>query len=160
LTEVTLAGTVHVYVPAEEYVWIEVGETVKFTPLLGMPPTVTTTFPDVTPLGTVTPMLLVLQLVTLAAVPLKVTVLAPRVDPKLLPAIVTGIPIGPEIGERPVITGVGITVKFTPLLATPPTVTTTLPLIAGPGTVTAMLLVLQVVAVACVPLKVTVLAHW
>jgi hypothetical protein len=160
LTEVTPAGTVHVNVPAEEYIWTEVGETVKFTPLLGMPPTVTTTFPDVAPLGTVTPMLVALQLVTLAAVPLKVMVLAPRLDPKLLPAIVTGIPIGPEIGERLVIAGVGITVKLTPLLATPPAVTTTFPVVAGPGTVTRMLLMLQLVAVACVPLKVTVLAHW
>jgi hypothetical protein len=43
------------------------------------------------------------------------------------------------------------------LLATPPTVTTTLPVVAPAGTGTTMLLADQVVGVAAVPLKVTVL---
>jgi len=51
--------------------------TVKTTPLLATPPTFTTTFPLVAPVGTVTPMLVALQLVTGAAVPLNVTVLLP-----------------------------------------------------------------------------------
>lgn len=54
-----------------------VSDIVKFTPLLLMPPTVTTTLPVGAPLGTVTAMLVALQLVTVASVPLKVTVLAP-----------------------------------------------------------------------------------
>ena len=48
-----------------------------------------------------------------------------------------------------------VTVKLTPLLATPPTVTTTLPLVAGYGTVVVMLVGLQLVTVAAVPWKVT-----
>jgi len=51
--------------------------TVKLTPLLGKPPTVTTTLPDVAPAGTGTAMLVALQLVGDAAVPLNVTVLVP-----------------------------------------------------------------------------------
>ena len=46
----------------------------------------------------------------------------------------------------------------TPLLACPPTVTTTLPVVAPAGTATVMLAVLQALAIpADVPLKVTVL---
>src|SRR3989441_8430805 len=44
-----------------------------------------------------------------------------------------------------------------PLLATPPTVTTTLPVVAPAGTGTTMLVAAHVVGVAVVPLKVTVL---
>jgi hypothetical protein len=46
------------------------------------------------------------------------------VAPKFAPVIVTTVPIGPEVGDRPVMFG-GIA-KATPLLATPPTMTTTL----------------------------------
>jgi hypothetical protein len=48
-------------------------------------------------------------------------------------------------------------VNATPLLATPPTVTTTFPVVAALGTGTTMLVALQPVGVAAVPLKVTVL---
>jgi hypothetical protein len=50
---------------------------VKFTPLLAAPLTVTTTFPVLAPLGTVTVTLVALQLVTVATVPLNLTVLVP-----------------------------------------------------------------------------------
>ena len=50
-----------------------------------------------------------------------------------------------------------VTVKLTPMLATPPTVTTTLPVVAPVGTEVTMLVALQLVAVPGVPLKVTVL---
>src|SRR5260370_11039909 len=51
-----------------------------------------------------------------------------------------------------------VTVKFAPLLATPPTVTTTLPVVAPAGTGTVMLVAVQLLAVpAGVPLNVTVL---
>jgi hypothetical protein len=134
------------------------GEAVKLAPLLPSPPTVTTTLPVVAPLGAVTPMLLALQLVTLAAVPLKVTVLVPWLAPKLPPVIVTAVPTGPEVGDRLVIQGA--TVKLTPLLASPPTVATTLPVVAPLGTDTPMLVALQLVTLAAVPLKVTVLVPW
>jgi hypothetical protein len=62
------------------------------------------------------------------------TVLLPCVAPKFVPAIVTTAPTGPELGVRLVMLGVGRTVKLTPLLGTPFTVTTTLPLVAPLGT--------------------------
>jgi len=130
--------------------------TVKFTPLLATPPTVTTTFPLVAPAGTGATMLVVLQPVGVAVVPLKVTVLAPCVVPKFVPAIVIDVPTCPEVEFKLVMLGAGtVIVKFTPLLATPPTVTTTLPVAAPPGTVAVMLVALQLVAVAAIPLKVT-----
>jgi hypothetical protein len=50
-----------------------------------------------------------------------------------------------------------VTVKLTPLLATPPTVTTTLPVVAPAGTGITMLVPLQLVGVAAIPLNFTVL---
>ncbi len=136
--------------------------TVKLTPLLATPPTVTTTFPVMAPVGTDVARLVPLQLVTVAAVPLNVTVLVPCVDPKFAPVIVTAVPTGPEVADRLVITGaeVGVTAKFTPLLTTPPTVTTTFPVVAPVGTDVARLVALQLVTVAAVPLNVTLLVPW
>src|SRR5256712_299191 len=132
--------------------------TVKFTPLLATPPTVTTTFPVAAPAGTDAVMLVALQLVAVAAVPLNLTVLDPCVAPKFAPAIVTEVPINPDVGFKLVMLGAGtVTVKLKPLLATPPTVTTTLPVVAPAGTGTTMLVALQLVAVAAVPLNLTVL---
>ena len=135
------------------------GVTVKRTPLLATPPTNTTTFPVVAPCGTGTVMLVLLQFEDLDCVPLNWTKLdmVPTVGPKLLPVIVIIPPIGPKVGLILVMLGGGVTVKETPLLARAPTVTTTLPLVAPEGTATLMLLELQEDAVACVPLKVTVL---
>jgi hypothetical protein len=79
--------------------------TVKRTPLPEKPPTVTTTFPVVAPLGTGTAILVLLQVVGVPAVPLNVTVLVPWVAPKLVPVIVTELPTGPEFGEILVIRG-------------------------------------------------------
>jgi hypothetical protein len=75
--------------------------------LLATPATPTTTLPDVAPPGTGTTMLVADQLVGVAAVPLNVTVLAPLVDPKFDPAIVTDVPIDPLAGVRFVIEGGG-----------------------------------------------------
>jgi hypothetical protein len=133
--------------------------TVKVTPLLFNPPTVTTTFPVEAPGGTESEMFVGVQEIPwVAATPLKVTV--PKVDPKFAPVIVTGIPIGPKTGLKPVITGGTKTVKLTALLDWPPTVTTTLPVVAPVGTGTVMLVALQSVGVAATPLNVTVLAPW
>src|SRR5437763_1381463 len=129
--------------------------TVKFTPLLATPPTVTTTLPVVAPPGTDATMLVALQLLVLAAVASKVTVSV--VVPKLVPVMVTAVPTGPVVGFRLVMAGADeVTVKFAPLLAIPPTVTTTLPVVAPLGTDTTMLVALQLAVVAEVPLKVTV----
>jgi len=129
-------------------------DTAKLTPLLATAPTVTTTFPVVAPLGTGAMTLVAVQLVGVAAVPLNFTVLVPWVVPKFIPAIVTEVPTDPDKGDRLVM--FGVIVKFTPLLATPPAVTTTLPLVAPFGTGTMMLVALQLVTTAEIPLNVTV----
>jgi hypothetical protein len=125
-------------------------------PLLFTPLANTTTFPVVAPDGTVTPMLVALQLVTLAAVPLKLTVPDPCVDPKFVPVIVTAAPTAPVVIDRLVMLGAETTVKFTPLLFTPLANTTTFPVVAPDGTVTPMLVALQLVTLAAVPLNLTV----
>jgi hypothetical protein len=134
--------------------------TVYGSALLARPPTVTTTLPEVAPAGTGTTMLLADHDVGVAAVPLKVTVLVPLLAPKLLPLMVTAVATGPLVGERLVSVGATVTVYVSALLARPLTVTTTLPVVAPDGTGTTMLVACQVVGVAAVPLKVTVLVPW
>ncbi len=112
--------------------------------------------PVVAPVGTVVTIDVAPQLaIVVAAVPLKVTVLVPWLEPKPVPVIVTDVPTAPDVGDRVVM--FGTTVKFTPLLATPPTVTTTLPVAAVDGTGTVIEPAPQLVGVATVPLNVTVL---
>src|SRR6266568_2512889 len=135
----------------------EVVATVNVTLLLATPPTVTTTLPVVAPVGTGAAILVALQLVGAAAVPLNVTVLDPCNAPKFVPVMVTEVPTAPEVGLRLAMLGAVVTVKATPLLPTPPTVTTTLPVVAPVGTGTTMLVALQLVGVAAMPLNVTVL---
>jgi len=71
----------------------------------------------------------------------------------------TKVPTIPEVGVRLAMLGAGgkVTVNVTPLLACPPTVTATLPLVAPFGTGAVILVLVQLVGVAVVPLKVTVL---
>src|SRR6266446_5549365 len=124
-----------------------------------MPTTVTTTLPVAAPTGTGAIILEALQLVGVVLTPLKVTVLVPWEAPKFAPAIVTEAPIGPADGLRLVtLGGGGVTLKLMPLLAWPPTVTTTLPVVAPAGTGTTMLVGLQLVGSALVPLNETLLA--
>ena len=78
--------------------------------MLATPPTVTTTLPVVAPDGTGTTMLVACQVVGVAAVPLKVTVLLPLLAPKLLPLMVTAVATGPLDGERLVSVGATDTV--------------------------------------------------
>lgn len=134
--------------------------TVNVGALLARPPTVTTTLPVAAPAGTGTTMLVAVQLVGGAAVPLNVTVLEPLVAPKFDPAIVTAVPTGPLVGDRLVMAGGTVTVNGSALLAVPPTVTTTFPVAAPAGTGATMLAADQLVGVAAVPLNVTVLAPW
>lgn len=90
--------------------------TVKFTPLLGKLPTVTTTLPLVAPFGTGTTMLVSLQLVAgKTAVPLKVTVLFVWPGPKPVPVIVTEAPTRPDAGFRLVMVGAPGVVALTVL---------------------------------------------
>jgi hypothetical protein len=64
------------------------GITVKVKPLLGTPPTVTTTGPVVAPAGTEVIMLVALQFEIAAIVPLNITVLEPTEAPKFVPVMV------------------------------------------------------------------------
>jgi hypothetical protein len=105
--------------------------------------------------GTVAVIEVSLQLPIDAAAPLKVTLPAPCVTPKWLPAIVTEVPMIPKPGVRPVICGVMVNV--TPLLRFPPAVTTTGPVVAVAGIGTTILVALQLVGVAVTPLNVTIL---
>jgi hypothetical protein len=79
--------------------------TVKVTPLLATPPTVTTTGPVVAPPGTGTTMLPALQVLGVAGVPLTRTLLVACVAPKFAPLIVTGVPTAPDAGDRLVMLG-------------------------------------------------------
>ena len=94
--------------------------TVKLTPLLATPPTVTTTVPVVAPLGTGTVMLVALQLVGVPAVPLNVTVLVPCVAPKFAPAIITAVPTDPEFGAKLLMLGAGFAEGEVPPPLLPP----------------------------------------
>lgn len=130
--------------------------TLNAAPLLTSPDAVvTTTLPDVAPEGTGTVMLDDPQPEGVAGRPLNVT--EPWLGPKFVPEIVTFMPVGPELGERLDITGLATTVNETPLLDAPPTVTTTLPLVAPLGTAATIALSLHEMALAVVPLNLTVL---
>ena len=85
--------------------------TVNATPLLEAVPTVTTTFPEVAPGGTVAMRLVALQLVTVAVVPLNFNVLVPCVEPKLAPMMLMDFPMEAEEGEMVEIVGDGVTEK-------------------------------------------------
>jgi hypothetical protein len=86
---------------------VGVARTVNDVPLLATPLTVTTTLPVVAPVGTSATIEVLLQLVIdVAVVPLNFTVLAPRVEPKFVPVIVTEAPTAAEVGDRLVIVGV------------------------------------------------------
>ena len=103
-------------------------------------------------------MLVALHAGVAAATPLKVTVLLPEVAPKFVPVIVTDVPAVPDVRFKLAIVGVGVvTVKLTALLAWVPTVTTTFPVVAPVGTAVVMLVLLQLVTTAVVPLNFTVL---
>lgn len=79
--------------------------TVKVTPLLATPPTVTTTFPVLAPVGTGAVILVALQLVAVAAAPLNARMLLPCMAPKFVPVTVTPASAIPEVGLRLVIVG-------------------------------------------------------
>src|SRR5712691_2174897 len=122
--------------------------------LLWLPLAVTTTFSAPPPAGTITLMLVSLQALIAAAVPLKVTTPVPWVAPKLAPAMVTEIPGNPEAGDKLVRHGPAGTAKHMPLLVRPLTLTTTFPLVAPVGTGTIRAVSLQLLGGATVPLKV------
>jgi hypothetical protein len=80
--------------------------TANETPLLATPPTVTTTFPVVAPLGTTAWIEVELQPeMVVTAVLLNVTVLVSWLEPKFAPVMVTDVPTFPDVGDRPVMVG-------------------------------------------------------
>jgi hypothetical protein len=153
---VTVTAALTAPVVIDRLVILGVEATVKLSPPLFTPLANTTTLPVVAPVGTVTATLVALQLVTVAVVPLNATVPEPCVDPKFDPLIVTGALTAAVVIDKPVMLGAGTTVKLTPLLLAPPVNTTTSPVVAPLGTVTAMLVALQLLTVAVVPLNATV----
>src|SRR5258708_5076500 len=84
----------------------------KLTPLLAIPPTVTTTLPVVAPLGTATAMLVAFQFAGVALVPLNVTVLVPCVEPKFFPVMVTSAGAARFRGVAPAATAPAMLVAF------------------------------------------------
>ena len=91
---------------------VQLGVTVNGDPLLAAPDTVTTTLPVVAPPGTVTAMLVGLQLVAVPAeTPLNLTVLDPCVVPKFVPVMVIDVPTVPEVWLRVVMLGGASTVR-------------------------------------------------
>ena len=102
-------------------------------------------------------MVVAFQLVGVAALPLKVNLLDPCVDPKLRPVTVTEVATGPLLGETVEMFGICNTVNETPFVAVPLTVTTTLPVVAPCGTGATIVPVLQFVGVVVTPLNATVL---
>jgi hypothetical protein len=128
--------------------------TVNKTPLLAAPPTVTTTFPVVAPVGTAATIELALQLIGLAVTPLKATVPVPCVLPKFNPLMVTDAPTAPEVGDKLLM--LGSTVNDTPLLFTPLAWTVTMPLVAPVGTTATIEVAVQLLMLAEVPLNETV----
>jgi hypothetical protein len=74
--------------------------------------------------------------------------------------IVTTVPVTPDAGVKPVIVGVGLTVKAFPALAPPEVVTTILPVVAPFGTRTVIWVVPQIVGAAVAPLNFTELVPW
>ena len=108
-------------------------------------------------LGTNAVIPLGLQLVIVAVVPLKVTVLLPCGEPKPPPVITTEVPAGPLVGFSGEAM-LGGTVKLMPLLETPFALTTTDPEDAPVGTVVMICPLLQfpLWTVATVPLNATV----
>jgi hypothetical protein len=85
---------------------------VKLTLLLAIPlPEVTTILPLLVKAGTAATIDVSLQLEILAAMPLNETDPVPRVAPKLLPLIVTGVPAVPKVGETELMAGSGVTVS-------------------------------------------------
>src|SRR2546425_2901420 len=101
-------------------------------------------------------MLVSLQLVGVADVPLNFTVLVPCDARKFEPAIVTASPMCAVDGANDV--RIGGIVNVVPALGTPLTVTTTGPVVVPAGTCVLICVALQLVnVVAAVPLNVTVL---
>jgi hypothetical protein len=126
--------------------------------LVAVPPgVVTDSVPDFPPTGTVVVIWVEELTVKLALTPLNLTEVAPV---RLVPVIVTLVPMKPLVGEKLVIVGAGMTVKLLALVAVPPGVVAAIgPVVAPEGTVAVIWVEeLTVKVVALVPLNFTAVA--
>jgi hypothetical protein len=122
--------------------------TSKLVELVAVPPgVVTLIFPSVAPEGTVAVILVGEFTVNEADLLLNVTELVVKPLPlKLVPLIVTDVPMGPDVGENELMVGEGtelpeVTSKLVELVAVPPGVVTLIfPSVAPEGTVAVILL--------------------
>jgi hypothetical protein len=127
-----------------------------------VPPTVTAIFPVVAPVGTVTVSCVEMAALTVACVPLKVTVLLPIVLLKLVPVMVTVAPTRPLAGLKLVMVGLVVVVVVTVKSSVETTdcsstVTVIFPVVAPVGTVTTKVVDEALEIVATVPLNDTAL---
>ncbi len=129
-----------------------VGNTRKLDPLLIVIPfTVIEIGPVFAPTGTEVAILDVVSEVTVAVVPLKDTT---GMVIKFVPEIVTAVLTAPLVGLNPVMVGVGNTVKIDPeVMVTPLTVIDIAPVDAPTGTAVAIVVVVNEVTAAVVPLN-------
>ena len=108
-------------------------------------------FPVLAPGGTVAISCVAVADVTVACIPLNLTVLLTAVVPKFVPVIVTEAPMPVEEGVKLVIVGT-VTVKLALLVPVPPVVVTvTVPVVVADSTVALICVVDPDVTVAAVP---------
>jgi len=96
--------------PPDGAIAVIYGVKVKVGPVTTFPEIVTETEPVLAPSGTEATMLVSLQLVTPAGMPLKLTELLPCVAPNLNPDTVTTVLTGPDVGDIPETDGVTVNV--------------------------------------------------
>lgn len=130
--------------------------TVKGVWLWALPSLVITVIgPVVAPMGTLVVIVLAVNLVIVAFIPLKVTCVGAL--SRLLPVMVTVVPIGPEDGVNPVIVGGGFTVKTWVMVVVPPGVVTEIgPVVAPCGTFTVSVVAVALSTWARMPLNLTI----
>jgi len=126
------------------------------------PFTVTEMVPEVAPAGTVTVSWVAVAAVTVANMPLNLTVLSAAVVLKLVPVMVIVVPTPPVAGVKLVMVGAVAELAFTvksveEVVGFPSTITVILPVVAPVGTVTVSSVAVAAVTVAAVPLNCTVL---
>jgi len=144
-------------------VMVGVASTVKLDALvtvIPVPLTATEIGPVVAPIGTEVVMLVGVEAVTVASVPLNRTSLSPGVALKFVPLIITDAVTAPPVGLKLEMVGVGITIKLDALVTVMPvplTATETDPVVAPVGTVVVILVAVEAVTFARVPLNRTIL---
>ncbi len=140
------------------FVMVGVGSTVKFEEDVTVTPlNVKEINPVVAPTGTVVVMEVVVEALTVAGVPLKLIMFSTGLVLKFVPVMVTVAPTAPVEGAKPVIDGDAKTVKLSTLVMVTPLVVTEIgPGPAPDGTVVVMLVALEEVTTAIIPLKSTV----